>query len=145
MHEQTRLQVHLDTTRLRGIDSGIMMSLALLSRQTPLDDWLLLPTKEPYHSRAAKAERTRQARYARHLLFDIGRGRMMALPPDLHEIVVNQMRRTYQVHVENCKRDGRTPMPLKGAKFTRWWKVMSKAHYIQWDLPKRARDYEKVA
>lgn len=122
-----------------------MMSLDLLSRQTPLEDWLLLPTKEPYHSRAAKAQRAQQARFVRHLLFDIGRGRMMALPPDLHEIVVAEMRRVYQVHVENCKRDGRTPMPLKGARFTRWWKVMEKARYITDDLPRRAREYENVA
>lgn len=124
-----------------------MMSLALLSRQIPVDEWVLLPTKLPYWSTEEKKKRWAHARFVRHLLFDIGKGKFQNLSPEQHKIVLAACRQTYAKHVENCKRDGRTPMPFRGARdgFVNWWKYFMKGRYVRYDVPNRVQKYQDAA
>lgn len=123
------------------------MAYSLLREQLPVDDWILLPTAEIPGSRASIAIRHAHTRHIRHILFDIGKGKITNLSPENHKAVMDVCRSQYESYVFKCQQSGRTPMPFKhiGGGYIRWWKYQQKALYVRCDVPKKLREYENAA
>ena len=123
------------------------MTHSLLARQLPVDEWIMLPTPEIPGSRNSIAMRKAHTRHIRHILFDLGAGLFTNLSPELHQIVLDACRSDYNRYVEKAKREGRTPMRFQsgGRGYISFWKWMMKGIYVRNDIPRKLKEYQKVA
>jgi hypothetical protein len=123
------------------------MSRSLLAKQLPAEDWILLPAKDFPESRAGRNARRAHSRYIRHLLFDLGHGKFTNLSPENHRIVLDECRKHYELYVAKVRADGGIPMPFSNQRkgFIHWWKWRLKGDYVRMDIPKKLREFEKVA
>lgn len=121
------------------------MTRSLLARQLPVDEWIMLPTKPGV--RETIQTKAIEGRYIRHVLFDIGGGLFTNLSPELHQIVLNACRSAYSIYLDKCKLDGRTPVRFKsgGHGYIEIWKKAMKRCYLYRDIPRKLKEYQKVA
>jgi hypothetical protein len=123
-----------------------MMATSLLRTVPTVDDWVLLPVKIMPGSRQAIRQRANWARYVRHLLFEVGHGKITNLSPEHYKIVMDQCRMRYEEYLIRSKALGRTPMPFKhiGKGYIRWWKWNQKSRYVDCDIRRNMREYEQI-